>query len=117
MVEEAKSYEVIVTNPAQERFFNQILDYMEHHFSEERVNYIKKMLFQDISSLGIRPHRGTKEFSLAARKEEFRYILFRETRILEIKIIYWIEEAEQKVFVTDLFPTKMNPSKMGKLGE
>jgi len=44
--------------------------------------------------------------------EEFRFILFRETKHFELKIIYFIEENKEVVYVTDFFPTKMHPRRM-----
>lgn len=113
MAESAKSYEVIITQPAENRYFNQILEYLKQHFSEERVDAISKKIFQEINSLQDQPLRGTNEPNLVLQEEKFKFILFRETRILEIKIIYWIDESTSKVFIIDLFPTKMNPKKLG----
>ena len=47
-------------------------------------------------------------------KEEFRFILHKETKHFEVKIIYYVSEGENTVSITDFFPTKMNPQKITK---
>jgi uncharacterized membrane protein (UPF0127 family) len=44
--------------------------------------------------------------------EEFRYILFKETKHFELKIIYFVDENEEVVYITDFFPTKMHPQRI-----
>lgn len=70
-----------------------------------------KNLFAAVQTLTKHPRRGRQEDLLAEVPGDFRFILFRETKSLEIKIIYLIDE-EKTVFVTDFFPTRMNPSKV-----
>jgi len=47
-------------------------------------------------------------------KEEFRFILFKETKHFELKIIYFIDEEGRAVYVTDFFPTKLNPQRISE---
>lgn len=113
MAEGTKGFEVVITEPAEVRYFDQVLEYLERNFSEERVDQVNDHLFVEVVSLKSQPFRGTKEPNLDTAGHDFRFILFRETRILEIKIVYWVDTEAYKVFVIDFFPTRMNPSKMG----
>lgn len=65
-----------------------------------------------VLSLEFNPGRGTIETYFKKDSRVFRFILFRETRLFELKIIFTIQYQSNKVFVTDFFPTKMNPSRI-----
>lgn len=58
------------------------------------------------------PHRGKNEELLRKADREFKFILYKETQHFELKIIYYINDLSETVFVTDIFPTAMDPSKM-----
>ncbi|MCD0465557.1 type II toxin-antitoxin system RelE/ParE family toxin [Flavobacterium sp. ENC] len=58
-------------------------------------------------SLEINPYGGQKEALLSERIEDFRYIVFKN-----YKIIYWIDEIKQIVFVSTIFDTRQNPQKL-----
>ncbi len=53
------------------------------------------------------PNIGTKEELLKARKEGFRYLLFKN-----YKIIYWLNIAQNRIEIADVFDTRQNPVKM-----
>ncbi|WP_416867192.1 MAG: hypothetical protein ACMVP2_07090 [Imperialibacter sp.] len=63
-------------------------------------------------SLAYYPHRGAKEMWLAGLKHEYRFLLFNRTKRTDIKIIYYIQENETKVYVTDFFPTEKDVKTM-----
>jgi len=50
---------------------------------------------------------GQKEELLSERPENFRYLIFKN-----YKIIYWIEEERQIIYVSTLFDTRQNPEKL-----
>ena len=50
---------------------------------------------------------GQKEEFLADRKEEFRYLIFKN-----YKIIYWINKNKNRVEITDVFDVRQNPLKL-----
>lgn len=58
------------------------------------------------------PYRGTLEKSLTREGEEVRFLIYKSGDQFELKIIFFIDQLENKVIVTDFFPTKMNPLKM-----
>lgn len=111
---EKATYQVVITKPAQVRYFDTILHYLYQHFSFERADEIDSLIKEKVSSLAINPHRGTKEPLLLNFTQDFRFVLFRETRHFELKIIYFIDDSSQTVIVTDFFPTRMNPSNIAK---
>ena len=47
-------------------------------------------------------------------KKDFKFILHKETKSFEVKIIYYIDEKNGIVNVTDFFPTKMSPYKISR---
>ncbi|WP_075349205.1 type II toxin-antitoxin system RelE/ParE family toxin [Algoriphagus marinus] len=109
---EKEVFEVIVTNPAMYRFQDEILGYIEKNFSISRAIEIEAGLLKTVRSISINPFRGTKDSSIKSMDRVYRFILFKETRYFELKILFYIDEQAQKVFVTDFFPTRMNPSNM-----
>lgn len=105
-------YEIIVTKPARDRFQNEILSYISKSFSYRRALEIENNLKKLLLTLQVDPQRGSVEKLIRIRDPIFRFILLKETEFFEIKIIYFIEESQNIVQVTDFFPTKMNPLKM-----
>jgi plasmid stabilization system protein ParE len=57
--------------------------------------------------LNTRPKVGQKEELLEDRKQEFRYLVFKN-----YKIIYWINYQKNQVEISDIFDTRQNPTKM-----
>ena len=59
----------------------------------------------DVSlSLEINAYSGQKEELLSERIEDFRYLVFKN-----YKIIYWIDEVKHIVFISNIFDTRQNP--------
>ena len=53
------------------------------------------------------PNIGQKEELLKNRRQGFRYLVFKN-----YKIIYWINIKENRVEISDVFDTRQNPIKM-----
>jgi plasmid stabilization system protein ParE len=104
---EQQSFEVEITYPAQERYREEILSYLLDNFSFERTLEIDDKIVLTTNSLSKMPERGRLEPSLEDHKESFRFILHKETRNFEIKIIYYVNQSINKVYVTDFFPVLM----------
>jgi len=96
---EEREYEVIIATPAKNRYHESILPYLHSNFSFERAVEIDENIIQMASSLNRNPFRGRKEDYLEDMNEEFRFILFRETKHFELKIIYFIEENKEAVWI------------------
>lgn len=60
------------------------------------------------------PKRGRLEPVLKKYPQQFRFILHKETRNFEIKIIYYVNQSIRKIYVTDFFPVLMYPEKLKK---
>jgi uncharacterized protein (DUF2344 family) len=106
------TYKVIVAPSADHRYVNAILPYLDRNFSFNRLIEIDEAIDLAVHSLKHHPHRGSRELLLEQDDREYRYILFRETRHFELKILYFIEEHSSSVFVVDYFPTAMHPRRM-----
>lgn len=109
---ETEEYQVILTNPAKFRFQDEILDYIERNFSWKRAEEVDAEILDLVKSLSINPQRGAVEKLVLAKRYAFRFVLYQATRYFEIKVLYHIDEAKKVVFITDFFPTRMNPSKI-----
>lgn len=109
-----QSYQVVVTQPAQQRYQEEVLNYLIKYFSTERAILVDQSILDSLKSLSSFPERGKIEESLNDYKEEFRYILFKETRNVELKIIYYLDSSINTVYVTDIFPVLMHPEKIKK---
>ena len=111
-MDKEKIYEVIVATPALMRYQKTVLSYLMEHYNPHRVFEIDQQLLSESRKLSTFPRKGKLEEYLSHFKEEFRYILFAPSKGLEIKIIYFIDEKSKKVYITDFFPTKMDPNKI-----
>ena len=111
---EEKVYKIVIARPAKNRYQQSVLSYLYEYFSFERASEIDENILNTTRTLSKKPGRGRKEKYLEEAKEEYRFILHTETRHFEIKIIYYINEGKNTVYVTDFFPTKMNPQKITK---
>lgn len=116
-MDKEEDFKIIVTQQARKRYQETVLEYLFTYFSTNRAIEIDKAIFEKVSSLKARKYTGTKENYLSHFKEDFRFILHKEHSSFEIKIIYFVSEENKSIFVTDFFPTKMNPDKLtGRLG-
>lgn len=111
-MDEEKSYKVVITRVAMLRYQERILPYIFDNFTFNRALEIDKKIIEKASTLKYQPSRGSREKYLSSLKEEFRFILFKENKNFELKVIYFIDQTESTVYLTDFFPTKMHPQKM-----
>ncbi len=109
---EGKSYKIVTARPAIIRYQERVLSYLYENFTFDRATEIDKNIIKKAGTLSNKPGRGRRERYLLEAKEDFRFILHKETRHFEIKIIYYINEEESVVYITDFFPTKMNPQRV-----
>lgn len=109
---DGERYEIVITRSAILRYQDEILPYLQRNFTPQRVFEIDSNLIGHVFSLESNPNRGSIENFLRKDSRIFRFILFRETRLFELKIVFFIHDQSNKVFVTDFFPTKMNPTRI-----
>ena len=106
-------YEVIVTGPAEESFYN-ILNYLYKHYNSEKAGEIAGELRDITETLNHQPGRGTYEPRLSHFGKSHRFILFKRTSRADIKVIYYIDDASKTVYVTDFFPTEMDDTQISE---
>ena len=104
-------YRIIITKPAKERYY-QVLDYIYEYYTENRANEIALELLDYPDQLSTFPKKGSLEENLSHRSEGFRYILYKRAAGAQIKIIYFTDDEEKIVYITDFFPTEMNHRKI-----
>jgi plasmid stabilization system protein ParE len=84
-------------------------------FYKDRVNVaFSQKLVNDIVDATIKlqkhPELGQIELNLEHRKEQFRYIVHKN-----YKIVYWINAIENRIEIAHVFDTRQNPTKIGEL--
>ncbi len=53
------------------------------------------------------PEIGQKEFLLKEREQDFRYLVFKN-----YKIIYWINRNQKRIEIANVFDARQNPEKI-----
>ena len=110
-MEEEPGYIVEIT-PEAEIYYLQLLEYL---YQTHSVNSAKRKADEVLDmamSLDKNPYRGQKENKLSFLEKDHRYLVYRYTSRKSIKIIYFIDEAAKKVFVTDFFGTELDDKKI-----
>lgn len=64
-------------------------------------------IYNEALKLKIQPRIGQEEEFLKNRKQEFRYLVYKN-----YKVIYWINEEENRIEINDVFDTRQNPLKI-----
>lgn len=112
-MEEQSSYLVEITSKA-EQYYWLLLHHLYETHSIQSANKKSDEIIELAMSLNINPYRGSLEEDLADFNKEFRSLIYHITKRKTVKIIYFIEESTNKVYVTDFFATMMNPDKKRK---
>lgn len=110
---ETHEYQVEFT-PSSRYHFYEVLEYLYKHYPIDRAEQLADELEGMAQGLNHHPHRGAKEKWLSGLKRVYRFILFNRTKRADIKIIYYIQESEGKVYVTDFFPTEMDAAEIAE---
>lgn len=111
---EGKLYKVEIATPAKIRYQQRVLSYLYENFSFDRATEIDEAIIGKAKALSKQPRRGRDEDYLSELDEAFKFILYKETKYFEVKIIYYIDEEKSIVYVTDFFPTRMSPQKISE---
>ncbi|WCO00248.1 type II toxin-antitoxin system RelE/ParE family toxin [Psychroserpens ponticola] len=92
-------------------FSQRELEKIYEYYRDKAGTRIAKKLINGIHSetlkLKSQPKIGQTEDLLKNRKQEFRYLVFKN-----YKIVYWINDKENRVEINDVFDTRQNPIKM-----
>lgn len=82
----------------------------EYHRENAEIRIAKKLvdgLYKETLKLKKQPKIGQVEELLRSRKEEFRYLLYKN-----YKIIYWINYEANQVEIIDVLDTQRSPVKI-----
>ncbi len=112
-MEEAINYRVEITAEAEYFYFDMLTYFYKHH-SEQSADRKSGELLDLAISLEIDPQRGTPEENLEPLGKHHKFLLYYYTPRKAIKIIYFIDEPQKVVYVTDFFPCQMNDKRISK---
>jgi len=74
------------------------------------ANNIVKGIIGHTLSLSLQPEMGAVEPLLENRKIVFRYLVYKN-----YKIIYWHNKEKNRIDISDVFDTRQNPIKMERI--
>jgi len=96
------------------RFAEDKLDDIYNYYESKAGIPIARKLISGIidKTIGLdkNPHIGQKEELLSDRPQNFRYLVFKN-----YKIIYWINQNKNRIDIVNVFDTRQNPVKIKKL--
>jgi len=98
--------EVFWTNFAKNELKN-IFKYYELNASRKVAFDLVEGILNKGNSLKFQTNIGQKEELLLDRKENFRYLVLKN-----YKIIYWLNTEKDRVEITDVFNARQNPIKL-----
>lgn len=84
-----------------------IFEYYKENASLSIAKNITKGIAKDTLKLSFQPYIGAKEPLLEDRKQEFRYLVYKN-----YKIIYWYNKEKERIDISDVFDTRQNPIKL-----
>jgi plasmid stabilization system protein ParE len=99
-------HQVIWTGFAK-RQLELVYKYYSEHANESIATRIAQSIFTKTLVLSNNPRIGQKEVFLENRIREFRYLVYKN-----YKIIYWVDDDKSEVVVADVFDTRQNPDKI-----
>jgi len=88
-------------------------DIYNYHEIKANSSIAKKLIIGIIDQtieLGKNPNIGQKEELLLTRPEGFRYLVFKN-----YKIIYWRNKTKNRIEIVNVFDTRQNPEKIERL--
>lgn len=94
------------TQLAQDKL-DDIFEYYKYKAGIKVAKTLVNGIIDSSISLEINEYGGQKEELLFERPQDFRYLIFKN-----YKIIYWIDEEKQIVYVSNIFDTRQNPQKL-----
>lgn len=84
------------------------LVYGKEEFGIRTMNKLNERIEKDAERLALNPHLGSPEPLLADCKREFRSLVIHK----HYKLVYWIDEPHNKLYIVDLWDTRREPSKL-----
>jgi plasmid stabilization system protein ParE len=89
---------------------NELAEIYKYYRKKAGIEISKKLvkgIYNEALNLKKQPEIGQIEELLKNRKEEFRYLIHEN-----YKLIYWINIKENQVEINDVFDTRQNPPKI-----
>ncbi|UZT97693.1 type II toxin-antitoxin system RelE/ParE family toxin [Chryseobacterium fluminis] len=84
-----------------------IFDYYKLKASHRIAKNLVIGIVEKTHTLNFQKEIGQKEELLFSRNENFRYLIYKN-----YKIIYWFNEAKERIEISDVFDTRQNPIKI-----
>lgn len=94
------------TNFAKTQLRN-IFDYYKLKANLKVANKLVVGIVNKANTLDFQKEIGQKEELLLSRKENFRYLVYKN-----YKIIYWFNQEKNRIEISDVFDTRQNPIKI-----
>lgn len=91
---------------------DKLADIFEYYKYKAGIRVAKKLVDEIVDEslkLEKNPFSGQIEALLSDRVQEYRYIVHNN-----YKIIYWVDEVNKIIFVSHVFDTRQNPTKISK---
>ena len=86
-----------------------IYDYYRYKANPKVAANLVNGIVDATLDLDRKPFAGQKEELLSDRLQEFRYIVFQN-----YKIIYWIDNLNNMILISNVFDTRQNPVKLNR---
>ena len=112
-MEKTTGYKVEITRSAELYCF-EILDHVYENSSIGIASQKANGLYEEAFTFDVSPGQGQIEENLKDLPQSHRYILYHATSRQTVKIIYFIDQKNTMVYVTDFFPTAMDNERLMK---
>ena len=89
------------------RELRNIFEYYKINASSKIAKNLVTQIVEQTKILDFQNKIGQKEEFLSDRKENFRYLVHKN-----YKIIYWFNEQKNRIEIVDIFDTRQNPTKI-----
>ena len=90
-----------------EKELSKIFQYYKREVNYQVAKKIVDGIYNETLKLSTQPEIGQIEELLKNRKQDFRYLVFKD-----YKIIYWINRDKNWIEINDVFDTRQNPPKI-----
>lgn len=92
-----------------QRELDKIYNYYRNKASLRIAKRLVNAIFQETLILKSQPQIGQIEGLLKNRDQDFRYLIYKN-----YKIIYWVNIPKRRVEIIDVFDTRQNPIKIDR---
>lgn len=112
-MDQEQSFQIVITATGERSYF-EILNYVLEYYSLDRANTIALELLEHPEILKQQPYLGKTERLLVNRRENVRFLVYKRTKQITVKIIYYVDTFSHTIYITDFFPSEMSPEKVTK---